>query len=140
MEERLRSRQAKLLDESREFDRAQIQQRMGEILVAHQAEVSRGATQVTLPDPAQGAGATLVVPLDPSVSPSANAERLFKAARRGRRGATRVTTPSCRDRGRTGAGAGLERSGGRPCRRDGSAPAGTASRCHASWARATGPP
>ncbi len=92
LEERLRSRQAKLLDESREFGRAQIQQRMGEILVAHQAEVSRGATQVTLPDPAQGAGATLVVPLDPSVSPSANAERLFKAARRGRRGATRVTT------------------------------------------------
>jgi predicted ribosome quality control (RQC) complex YloA/Tae2 family protein len=91
LEERLRSRQAKLADESREFDRAQIQQRMGEILVAHQAEVPRGATQVTLPDLAQGTDATLTIPLDPSVSPSANAERLFKAARRGRRGAMRVT-------------------------------------------------
>jgi|WetSurMetagenome_2_1015567.scaffolds.fasta_scaffold05376_6 predicted ribosome quality control (RQC) complex YloA/Tae2 family protein len=92
LEGRLRSRQAKLLEESREFGRAQLQQRMGEILVAHQAEVSRGATQVTLPDPVQGADATLAIPLDPSVSPAANAERLFKAARRGRRGVTRVTT------------------------------------------------
>lgn len=91
LEERLRSRQAKLADESREFDRAPIQQCMGEILVAHQAEVPRGATQVTLPDPGQGTDATLTIPLDPSVSPAANAERLFKAARRGRRGAMRVT-------------------------------------------------
>ena len=91
LEERLRSRQAKLVDESREFDRAQIQQHMGEILVAHQAEVPRGATQVTLPDPGQGTDATLTIPLDPSVSPAANAERLFKAARRGRRGVLRVT-------------------------------------------------
>jgi predicted ribosome quality control (RQC) complex YloA/Tae2 family protein len=92
LEERLRSRQAKLLDESQEFGRAQIQQHMGEILIAHQAQTPRGATQVTLPDPSQGPDATLTIPLDPSVSPSANAERLFKAARRGRRGAARVTT------------------------------------------------
>jgi predicted ribosome quality control (RQC) complex YloA/Tae2 family protein len=91
LEERLRSRQAKLSDESREFDRAQIQQRMGEILVAHQAEVPRGATQVTLPDPDQGPDAALTIPLDPAVSPAVNADRLFKAARRGRRGALRVT-------------------------------------------------
>jgi predicted ribosome quality control (RQC) complex YloA/Tae2 family protein len=91
MEERLRSRQAKLADESREFEHAQIRQRMGEILVAHQAEVPRGATQVTLPHPGQGSDAALTIPLDPAVSPAANAERLFKAARRGRRGALRVT-------------------------------------------------
>ena len=91
LEERLRSRQAKLADESQEFDRAQIRQRMGEILVAHQAEVPRGAAQVTLPDPGQGPDAALTIPLDPAVSPAANAERLFKAARRGRRGALRVT-------------------------------------------------
>jgi predicted ribosome quality control (RQC) complex YloA/Tae2 family protein len=63
---------------------------MGEVLVAHPGATARGATQVTLPDHAAGPEATLVIPLDPALSPAANAERYFKAARRGRRGALRV--------------------------------------------------
>jgi predicted ribosome quality control (RQC) complex YloA/Tae2 family protein len=92
LEVRLRSRRAKLAAESLEFGRAELSRRMGEILVAHQAGVPRGATEVTFPDHAGGPDATLSIPLDPALSPAANAERLFKAARRGRRGAIRVAT------------------------------------------------
>jgi predicted ribosome quality control (RQC) complex YloA/Tae2 family protein len=67
---------------------------MGEILVAHQGDIPRGATEVTLPDHtagvADGPEATITIPVDPALSPAANAERLFKAARRGRRGSIRV--------------------------------------------------
>ena len=91
LEVRLRSRRAKLAAESLEFARADLSRRMGEILVAHQGEVPRGATQVTLPDHAGAPGASLVIPLDPALPPAANAERYFKAARRGRRGSLRVT-------------------------------------------------
>ncbi|MFB3820174.1 MAG: NFACT family protein [Candidatus Methylomirabilales bacterium] len=87
---RLESRRAKLIRDGEEFARAGQHQRMGEILVQHQAAVPRGAAEATLPDPAGDPGATVRVPLDPRLSALANAERLFRAARRGRRGAMRV--------------------------------------------------
>ncbi len=90
LEVRLRSRRARLAADSLEFARADLTRRMGEILVAHQRHVPRGATEVTLPDHASGGEATITIPLDPSLSPAANAERFFKSARRGRRGAMRV--------------------------------------------------
>ncbi len=90
LEIRLRFRRAKLAAESLEFGRADLSRRMGEILVAHQSDVPRGAAEVTLPDHAGGPEATITVPLDPALSAAANAERLFKAARRGRRGTIRV--------------------------------------------------
>lgn len=90
LEVRLRSRRAKLAAESLEFGRADLSRRMGEILMAHQDAVARGATEVTLPDYAAGPWATMTIPLDPALSPAGNAQRLFKAARRGRRGAIRV--------------------------------------------------
>jgi predicted ribosome quality control (RQC) complex YloA/Tae2 family protein len=90
LEVRLRSRRAKLAAESLEFGRADLLRRMGEILVAHQGDIPRSATEVTLPDHACGGEATITIPVDPALSPAANAERLFKAARRGRRGAIRV--------------------------------------------------
>ena len=90
LEVRLRSRRAKLAAESLGFGRADLSRRMGEILVAHQVAVPRGATEVTLPDYTGGSDATIAIPLDPALSPAANAERYFKAARRGRRGALRV--------------------------------------------------
>jgi predicted ribosome quality control (RQC) complex YloA/Tae2 family protein len=95
LEVRLRSRRAKIAAEALEFGRADLYRRMGEILVAHQRDIPRGATEVTLPDHAAGAvggaAATITIPVDPALSPAGNAERLFKAARRGRRGSIRVT-------------------------------------------------
>ena len=90
LEDRLRSRRGKLLEESVEFARADAYQRMGETLVTHQSEIPRGATKITLADPNQESGTPLTIPLDPAVPLAANIERLFKAARRGRRGALRV--------------------------------------------------
>jgi predicted ribosome quality control (RQC) complex YloA/Tae2 family protein len=91
LEVRLRSRRAKLAAESLEFSRADELRRMGEILVAHQQQARKGLSQVTLPDHASGPGETITIPLDPALSAAENGERLFKAARRGRRGAVRVT-------------------------------------------------
>ena len=92
IEARLGSRRNKLQAEAEEFARADAYQRMGEILVANQGAVPRGATEVTLPDHAGEPDARLTIPLDPTLTAGANAERLFRLARRGRRGAARVAT------------------------------------------------
>ncbi len=92
LEGRLHSRLSKLRVEAEEFSRADDYQRMGEILVAGQGAVPRGARQVTLPDHAGEPGATLTISLDPTLSANANAERLFRLARRARRGAVRVAS------------------------------------------------
>ena len=89
---RLRSRRVKLVAEVEEFSRADLYQRMGEVLVAHQGQVVRGAREVSLPDHASGTEATITIPLDPTLAPAGNAERFFRLARRGRRGAMRVAT------------------------------------------------
>ena len=92
LEARLGSRRTKLQAEAEGFARADAYQRMGEVLVATQGAVPRGATEVTLPDHAGEPGATLTIPLDPALTAAANAERLFRLARRGRRGAVRVAS------------------------------------------------
>ncbi len=65
---------------------ATAHRQMGEILVAHQRAVPRGAAEARLPDPYGPPGATRAIPLDPSLSVAANVERYFKLARRGVRG------------------------------------------------------
>jgi len=92
LEERLQSRRTKLEAEAEEFARAAVYQRMGELLVSNQRMVTRGATEITLPDHAGEPGAALTIPLDPTLAPVPNAERLFRRARRGRRGALRVAS------------------------------------------------
>jgi len=87
---RLRSRKVKLAGEATEFARADLYQRMGSALVRSQDRVPRGAAEVVLPDPTAESAEPLRIPLDPTLSPSANAEGLFRAARRGRRGLLRV--------------------------------------------------
>jgi predicted ribosome quality control (RQC) complex YloA/Tae2 family protein len=102
LEVRLRSRRAKLAAESLEFGRADLSRRMGEILVAHQDDVRRGAAEVTLLDHSSGEGVPVIIPLNPTLSPSENAERLFKLARRGRRGAIRVVARLAETEGELG--------------------------------------
>jgi predicted ribosome quality control (RQC) complex YloA/Tae2 family protein len=95
LESRLRSRRANLVNDALEFSQADARQRMGEILIAHQGEIPRGATEITLPDYASGLtgapDAAVTIALDPSLSAAANAEQYFKRARRARRGGVRVT-------------------------------------------------
>ncbi len=90
LEARLVSRRTKLQAEEEEFARADAYQRMGEFLVANQGAVPRGATEIILPDHGGEPGAALTIPLDPTLTAGANAERLFRLARRGRRGTARV--------------------------------------------------
>lgn len=58
--------------------------RQAEALAAHLGRVPRGASVVTLPDPAGDGEITLA--LDPSRSPAANLEELFRRARKAERG------------------------------------------------------
>jgi predicted ribosome quality control (RQC) complex YloA/Tae2 family protein len=92
LDARLASRRDKLRAEADEFARAETYQKMGEVLVANQRAVPRGAGEVALPDHTGGPGAALSIPLDPALTAAANAERLFRLARRGRRGALRVAS------------------------------------------------
>jgi predicted ribosome quality control (RQC) complex YloA/Tae2 family protein len=59
---------------------------MGEILMANQHAIRRGATTVTLPDYAGGPEASLTIPLEPSLPVRANAEAYFKRTAKARRG------------------------------------------------------
>lgn len=61
-------------------------QRMGELLVANQQAIRRGAAAVTLPDYTAGPEAFLTIPLGPSLPVRANAARYFKRAAKARRG------------------------------------------------------
>ncbi len=57
--------------------------RAAETLAAGLAQVPRGASSVTLPDPR---GGMLEIPLDPALSPAGNLDELFRRARRADRG------------------------------------------------------
>ncbi|MFQ5961896.1 MAG: NFACT RNA binding domain-containing protein [Candidatus Methylomirabilales bacterium] len=60
--------------------------RKGELLRVHRDAVSRGLPQVSLPDYYAGPDKSLTIPLDPALSPEANAEQYFKQARKTKRG------------------------------------------------------
>jgi hypothetical protein len=72
--------------------RAQVgSRRWGEILLAHYGEIPRGASRVRLPNTfADSPGATVEIPLDPSLTPHENAARLFQLAKKGERGVSLV--------------------------------------------------
>lgn len=89
-EARLASRLRHLQQDAEEAARAELYQRMGELLIQHQALVPRGRPEVVLPDPAADPPGAVAIPLDGMQSALANAQRLFKQAKRGRRGALRV--------------------------------------------------
>lgn len=77
-------------DRSRSEERV-LDRRKAEILLAHLHEIRRGASRVGLPDPyADSPGSRIEIALDPSLSPHENAARLFRAAKRGERGAERI--------------------------------------------------
>lgn len=60
--------------------------RKGELLRVHRDSVRRGLPQVSLPDYYAGPDKSLTIPLDPALSPEANAEQYFKQARKIKRG------------------------------------------------------
>jgi predicted ribosome quality control (RQC) complex YloA/Tae2 family protein len=77
-------------DRNRSSERI-LDRRKAEILLAHLHEIRRGASRVGLPDPyADSPGSRIEIALDPSLSPHENAARLFRAAKRGERGAERI--------------------------------------------------
>jgi predicted ribosome quality control (RQC) complex YloA/Tae2 family protein len=63
-------------------DNADRFSKLGEILVANMGKVRKGASQVTLPDIYSQDGREVVIPLDPKLTPQANAQAYFKRARR----------------------------------------------------------
>lgn len=83
---RLERRAQALREDLARAAEAERWQRMGELLLANQQAVRRGAATVSLPDYTAGPGATLAIPLDPALSARANAEAYFRRAAKGRRG------------------------------------------------------
>ncbi|HEY8552430.1 MAG TPA: NFACT RNA binding domain-containing protein [Thermaerobacter sp.] len=77
--------------EAREGDLARAEEAepyrlYGELLTAFAAQVPRGARQVELPNYYDPDGATVVIPLDPALSPQENAQRYFRRYQKAKRG------------------------------------------------------
>ena len=83
---RLTRRRGKILADLAEAREREELRRRGELLRVHKAEIRSGLTEVTLPDYYAGPGATLTIPLDPTISVEANALSYFKRARKAKRG------------------------------------------------------
>lgn len=75
--------------EQRERDQAGRLRKFGEILLANMGKVRRGAKEILLSDIYSSAQEELVIPLDPKLTPQANAEVYFKRARKTLRRAER---------------------------------------------------
>lgn len=65
----------------RERTKADEYRRWGETLLAFLTQVPKGAQAVELPDLYRADGATITIPLEPTLSPQLNAERYFQRAR-----------------------------------------------------------
>jgi len=84
-ERRLTRLHARLKAESDEASRAPLIRRKAEALLVHVSEIRRGTDRFACPDPHDPAF-TLEIDLDPKLSVSANADLLFRRARRLERG------------------------------------------------------
>jgi predicted ribosome quality control (RQC) complex YloA/Tae2 family protein len=69
---------------------AEVYRRRGETLLAFLSQVPKGAQEVTLPDLYGADGATLTIPLDPTLTPQENAQRYFARARHVEQNAERL--------------------------------------------------
>lgn len=68
-------------------EKASELRRWGELVTAHLAKIKKGATEASLPDIYSEAGGLLTVPLEPHLTPHANADAYFKRARKAERSA-----------------------------------------------------
>lgn len=82
---RLQRREEALLRDLARVEPAAARRRHADLLLAHLGEVSRGASEVTLPDDFEG-GPPVRIPLDPALGPQENAARLYHEHRRLHRG------------------------------------------------------
>lgn len=83
--ERLRRREEALLGDLERVRRAADRRRHADLLLAHLAELPRGASEVTLPDDFTD-GAPIVIALDPALGPKENVARLYREHQRMARG------------------------------------------------------
>ncbi len=79
--DKLRRREQALAGDLARADAAATRRRDADLLLAHLADVPRGAAEVTLPDDFAG-GEPLVIRLDPAQSATDNAKRLYKEHKR----------------------------------------------------------
>lgn len=83
---RLKRRRDKILADLTTAERWEDLRRKGELLRVHRDDISRGQSEVALPDYYAGPGKHVTVSLDPALSVDANAEQYFKQARKVKRG------------------------------------------------------
>ncbi|MBD3162947.1 MAG: DUF814 domain-containing protein, partial [Candidatus Eisenbacteria bacterium] len=84
-ERRLLQLHGKLRAEARSAETAPDLRRRAEALLVHAQEIPRGADRFACPDPGDPTR-TFEIDLDPTLSPPANADRIFRTARRLERG------------------------------------------------------
>lgn len=85
--DKVKERAAEALDKRKEADRLR---RFGEIIVANMARIKRGSREARLPDIYAGDQREVAIPLEPKLSPQANAEVYFKKAKKTLRRADRA--------------------------------------------------
>ena len=77
-ENRLKRRLASIAAKERDCADLETLKKKGEILTANLWQIPAGADHVVLPDYYEAEGATVKIALDPTLSPSENAKRIFK--------------------------------------------------------------
>jgi len=87
---RLAGLEKRLGEDRLKAERALDDRRLGEALLAGLHAARAAGDRVVVPDPASATGETLVIPIDPSLSLPANAERLFARFKKAKRGVAAI--------------------------------------------------
>ncbi len=89
--EKTRRKEKKQQKELAETDRAEEYRRLGELLYLNIQAVPPKSRQFEAKDPYEQSGSSILIPLDPGISPSQNAQRYFKKYRKAKQGAKEIS-------------------------------------------------
>ncbi len=89
--EKTRRKEKKQQKELAETERAEEYRRLGELLYLNIHAIHPKSHQFEAKDPYEESGGSVLIPLDPGISPSQNAQRYFKKYRKAKQGAKEIS-------------------------------------------------